>query len=196
MSSLVLVTQNTASHPDHANPPNPSSSSIPQELVDAFGDEELREYVIMVVGEDTDMLRKLQNFHAEQLARDRSASNKPGWCICGYCKDHADMAPKERKCCRRRNACVNRSNRCRKVCLDSDIVKTAVNSNADTLVRTPCHDNRGMRHTAYRQYVMWMHGNLGKNNCVVIPACVVWMIRDKWPSPDGKYTGYKDPGQK
>jgi P2X purinoceptor 7 len=53
----------------------------------------------------------------------------------------------------------------------------------------PANDN--FRHAAYRQFVLWRYEHLGSGNRVVIPSCVVWAIRDRFPSPDGTYTGFK-----
>ena len=53
----------------------------------------------------------------------------------------------------------------------------------------PGNDN--FRHAAYRQFVLWRFGHLGSGNRVVIPSCVVWAIRDRYPSADGTYTGFK-----
>lgn len=52
--------------------------------------------------------------------------------------------------------------------------------------------NANRRHFAYRNYVDYMHGRLGRGNRRVIPACVVTFIRECWPSPDGHYIGFKD----
>ena len=51
--------------------------------------------------------------------------------------------------------------------------------------------NKNYRHHAYREYVEYIHGLLGKHNRKVIPSCVVWYIRGRWPDPHGNYTGYK-----
>ena len=50
------------------------------------------------------------------------------------------------------------------ICLDSENLATVIRSLADTYVFTPTYDNQAMRHPAYRQYVMWQHGHLGKGN--------------------------------
>ena len=47
------------------------------------------------------------------------------------------------------------------------------------------------RHAAYRQFCWWIHSRLGKGARRVIPLYVVWEIRTRNPSEDGKYTGFK-----
>jgi hypothetical protein len=53
-------------------------------------------------------------------------------------------------------------------------------------------ENRNYRYHAYRNYIDFMHGYLGKRNRRVIPACVVSLIRQKWPDPHGNYIGYEE----
>ena len=48
------------------------------------------------------------------------------------------------------------------------------------------------RKMAYKYYVGWKHGPLGKGNRVVIPDCVKELIRSRYPDPDGVYMGHKD----
>ena len=48
---------------------------------------------------------------------------------------------------------------------------------------------------AYRSYISLIDKGLhiGKRNRVVIPSCVVWAIRNKFPEDDpSQYTGFKD----
>lgn len=114
----------------------------------------------------------------------------PSFCVCGFCREMP--TDKERRCCKERRHCRSQTGSFRNICLDSDNISTVIRSIADTYVFIPVYDNREMRHAAYRQYVMWQHGHLGKGHRVVIPSCCVWEIRKHYPSPNGQYTGFKN----
>ncbi|XP_049432942.1 P2X purinoceptor 7-like isoform X2 [Epinephelus fuscoguttatus] len=49
------------------------------------------------------------------------------------------------------------------------------------------------RYLAYRSFVSWCWGYLGKNSRVVIPSCVVRRSHEEYPDEDGEYTGFKPP---
>lgn len=51
-------------------------------------------------------------------------------------------------------------------------------------------DNNNYRYHAYRNYVKYIHGLLGRFQRKVVPACIVKVIRDTWPSADGTYRGF------
>lgn len=137
-----------------------------------------------------DLIASVQTNH-DGPAQARGESHAvPPFCVCGYCLEMP--TDKERICCKERRICRSKSGVFGNICLDSDNLSTAIRSHADTYVFTPTYDNRAMRHVAYRQYVMWVHGHLGKGHRKVIPSCCVWEIRKHYPSPDGIYTGYKD----
>ena len=121
--------------------------------------------------------------------RSPTLTSVPPWCKCLRC--HEMPTQKERKCCKRRN-CITFDQTFYEICLNGTVLEVAINSRCDIRVDVPSQDTRTMRHTAYRQYVMWQHGPLGAGNRVVIPSCCVWRIQDKYPAPDNRYTGYKD----
>ena len=50
--------------------------------------------------------------------------------------------------------------------------------------------NKAFRHAAYRQYVLWVYRRLQRDNRRTVPACCVNVIRNKFPSADGHYTGF------
>ena len=52
-------------------------------------------------------------------------------------------------------------------------------------------DNRTLRHSTYKLFIYSKYGFLGKGNRIKIATCVVDRIRQKWPDPNGEYTGYR-----
>ena len=49
---------------------------------------------------------------------------------------------------------------------------------------------RTCRFAAYRQYIMWIYGHLGKHIREVVPSCAVSVIRKFYPELLGTYTDY------
>ncbi|XP_040195956.1 P2X purinoceptor 7-like [Rana temporaria] len=52
-------------------------------------------------------------------------------------------------------------------------------------------NNRRLRKTAYRLFITWIYGYLGKGNRRVIPSCAVKKIREVFPDPNATYVGFK-----
>ena len=50
--------------------------------------------------------------------------------------------------------------------------------------------NKAMRHAAYRQYILFEYGRLGRGVRRPVPSCVTWFIRDKFPDSLGHYVPY------
>ena len=105
-----------------------------------------------------------------------SKTSEVPFCVCGYCREMP--TDNERACCKERRLCRSTTLAFQNICLDSNNLATVIRSLADTYVFTPTYDNWAMRHAAYRQYVMWIHGHLGKGNRT---SCCVWKIRKHYP---------------
>ena len=84
------------------------------------------------------------------------------------------------------------------VCLDLWVLQVAwlaYRQTYEDVHNGPQH--KKCRHIAYRQYVRWVHGHVGKNIRVAIPSCAVSCIRVHFP-PTGdeencQLTGFRYP---
>ena len=67
--------------------------------------------------------------------------------------------------------------------LDSAVLPIARNFRNDVYAlpqEEEAEENKAMRHAAYRQFVLWQFGKLGKGDRRVIPSCCIWNIRHKY----------------
>ena len=76
--------------------------------------------------------------------------------------------------------------------LNTDVLSIALVSRCDDLADTAEYTPAAYRKIAYRQWIMWQHGYLGRYDTKVIPSCVVWAVRNKFPAPGGNYLGFKE----
>ena len=112
----------------------------------------------------------------------------PTWCKCGVCIPMP--TPDENKCCGKRT-CITSYALFQQLCIDRNTLILAIRSRTD--IRTDPLDvsMNSMRKQAYRQYVLWTLGRLGKGERRVNPSCVVKMVRAAYPSADGAYMGFR-----
>ena len=78
------------------------------------------------------------------------------------------------------------------VVLNRDVLSVAIEARSDVFADDPECTPASYRKAAYRQFVIWQHGHLGRNNQRVVLSCIVWCIRSKYPAPDGIYMGFRD----
>ena len=112
----------------------------------------------------------------------------PSWCICGKCRPMPTAD--ENKCCRQR-LCVTLQPSFQSLVLDHDALSVAIVGRMDVLADRSDFSNQGYRFAAYRQYILWQNGYLGRGNRRVVPSCATCSIWQKYPSPDGVYTGFR-----
>ena len=163
-----------------------------KDLMDEMTDVEVWGFVQMVVSDQPELLALLKEHHAKlKRGPEPIPPNRPDRCKCGRCRNMPTRV--EQVCCGKRwPHCFSMDLDVRNSCINDRNIITAFRGNREILGNLNRERNmRAMRHTSYRQFVMLKYGHLGKSNRVVIPSCTVWMIRDKYPSPDGHYTGFK-----
>jgi hypothetical protein len=94
-------------------------------------------------------------------------------------------------CCETPMPCITTQPLFSQLVLDGNVLDIAMRYREDVLVVHPQRNNENFRHAAYRQYVLWQHGRLGRGNRRVVPSCSVLAIRSRYPSPNGFYVGYR-----
>ena len=125
------------------------------------------------------------------------------WCSCSSCLPMPTT--KESVCCKeireacdkmtQNEACITCHQAFESVCLDPDVLQTALVLVANVRFHHYCQpiQAKTYRLAAYRQFTYWIHSRLGRQVRRVIPACVVNKIRQQYPEPFGHYSGYQEP---
>ena len=116
-----------------------------------------------------------------------SNNNELPWCICNKC--HAMPTADENVCCHKR-PCVSIMGWFETVVLNRDGLSVAIEARSDIYADDPEYNPASYRKAAYWQFILWQHGHLGRGNRRVVPSCVVWSIRSKYPAPDGGFREY------
>lgn len=113
---------------------------------------------------------------------------QPPWCQCHICRPME--TEQENVCCKKRT-CITSYTSFSNICLDRDILEVCIKARCDIRADEFNFTMESFRKAAYRQYALWTYGKLGRGNRRVIPACVVRMIRQSYPAPDGRYMGFR-----
>uniref|UniRef100_A0A8C6UJH8 P2X purinoreceptor 7 intracellular domain-containing protein n=1 Tax=Neogobius melanostomus TaxID=47308 RepID=A0A8C6UJH8_9GOBI len=135
-----------------------------------------------------------QPYQFELLAHELAgAPHQPDWCVCSRCREMPTDI--EKKCCGQDpRDCISQLPQMELYILDEGGLRLTRRIWNDVLAcedqQEPGEDNRQSRYAAYRQYVVWQFGALGRGNRIVIPSCVVWRIRNKHPDPFNQYVGF------
>lgn len=108
--------------------------------------------------------------------------------VCNVCVDMA--SEEENKCCGKRS-CVTSYEMFRNVVSDREVLNIAIRARCDIRAEVADFEMNSYRKAAYRQYILWKYGKLGKGNWRVCPSCVVRLVRQTHPAPDGEYMGFR-----
>ena len=100
----------------------------------------------------------------------------PEWCVCRNCVPMEN--PQEMKCC------ITSYQLFQNLCVERNVLEFAIKARCDMRADDLDFTTKSHPKAAYRQYILWRYGRLGKGNRRVCPSCVVRMIRVAYPSPD------------
>ena len=78
------------------------------------------------------------------------------------------------------------------LCIDHMVLTVAILNRADIRADPIDYSPASYCKAAYRQYILWMHGFLGRGNRRVILSCVIWAVRHFYPSVSGTYMGFRE----
>ena len=123
------------------------------------------------------------------------------WCSCENCIEMENDF--ERECCRTNaeqivgdrfgvERCISRTEAFRDVCLNTNVLEAGIGAWRSFTDEPLQINNRSYRFIAYRQYISWIFGWLGRDVRKVIPSCVVKKIRTTFPAEDGVYIPFQD----
>ena len=126
---------------------------------------------------------------ANQGPQHPNKEDLPSWCICGNCTEMS--TPIENVCCGV-STCVTNYENFFGLCIDHMVLTVAILNRADIRADPVVYSPASYRKAAYRQYILWMHGYLGRGNRRVVPSCVVWAVRRWYPAPSGVYMGFRE----
>ncbi|XP_055003828.1 P2X purinoceptor 7 [Boleophthalmus pectinirostris] len=98
-------------------------------------------------------------------------------CVCGKCRDMPTLI--ERKCCGKPpQHCISLMPHMDLFILEDGVLRLARRIWNDLRAEEDSQElgesNREFRFAAYRQFVVWRYGILGRGNRIVIPSCCVW----------------------
>ena len=76
------------------------------------------------------------------------------------------------------------------ICLNKDVLEVALEGWNDIRGDNKDYKNENYRFIAYRQFIWWCHGHMGKNNRTPLPNCVLRKIREVFLDPNNYYVPY------
>ena len=162
-----------------------------QEFVDDLEEAQRRRLLVLVLNNgrgSLDYARRLLENDDPEAAPPDPTNDSLNWCICNNCVNMP--TPDENKCCNRRE-CITSYELFQNLCIDRHVLELAIRARCDIRVEPLDFSMASFRKAAYRQFILWEHGYLGKGNRRIIPSCAVRKIRAQYPSPDNVYMGFR-----
>ena len=93
--------------------------------------------------------------------------------------------------CLLQRECITSYELFQNLCLDRHVLELAIRARCDIRVEPLDFSMSSFRKAAYRQFILWEHGYLGKGDRRIIPSCAVKKVREQYPAPDNVYMGFR-----
>ena len=106
-------------------------------------------------------------------------------CLCFHETEQENVSCMKRQCITSYRTFNN-------ICLNRDILELCIKAPCDIKPDEFNFSMESFRKAAYRMFVVWKYGKLGRGNRRVLPACAVRLIRQAYPSADGRYMGFRN----
>ena len=160
-----------------------------QTAVDTMGEAELRQRMKAAIRAEPDFIRPFVQGQLQGSDGDGGSDpNVAAWCSCARCQVFTD--PRMNVCCRQ-SPCITLKPEFRNLCLRHDVLEVANILNwSYRYNQEPNFSYSTFRNQAYRNFILWQHGVLGAGRRTPVPACVCRTVRQRFPEPNGQYTGY------
>lgn len=126
---------------------------------------------------------------ADNLPEEPTPASDLPWCQWRVCLPME--TEQENVCCKKRQ-CITSYRAFNNICLDRDILEVCNKARCDIRADGFNFSMESFRKAAYRQFALWKYGKLGRGNRQVLPSCTVRMIPQAYPSPDGRYMGFRN----
>ncbi|XP_033829104.1 P2X purinoceptor 7 [Periophthalmus magnuspinnatus] len=115
----------------------------------------------------------------------------PPWCKCSRCTPSSLLV--EALCCRvAPGPCISTSGLFERLVLWRTLLESCLQY--EDPLGAPSRSARELRHCAYAQYILWRFGPTPSHATPIIPRCCVQIIRERYPSHDGHYSGVRPIG--
>ena len=86
--------------------------------------------------------------------------------------------------------CITETDAFESVCLNKYVLQAAIGTWNDSHHEDRNLENNNFRFVAYKQYISWSYGYLGKRRRKPLPNCAIIKIQQKYPDPNNAYVPY------
>lgn len=163
-------------------------------MINSLTNDELRQLVLQHAENQPrvwiDEVSKLQAAAAE--VQDNHENDPiPPWCSCSHCKK-MEVSTMDVCCGKIPDKCHSKEPMFAEGCLSEFALEIGQICYANYRAQAPKFDNNNLRFIAYRNYIAWIFGRLGKANRKPVPSCCVLSIRGRFPDPNNRYVLYRE----